>query len=238
MIVELIASVATAVEDQVKDSQREVYRTDENLSTEHPMTDSILAIIGVLGVLGGLITVLSSSLIINTLNALLTQQLRQIGVMKLVGARSYQILGMYLTLIIAYGLIALILAVPLGALAGYGLAWFIANLMGAVLQGFRIIPAAVVTQVLIAILIPLGAGFFPVNSGARTSVQQAISNYRPGDQTAKRKLFNFNAKWFKLDFPPDPAFVPKYVPQKGTPASDHFYFDRGWSRFYRGLQRA
>jgi putative ABC transport system permease protein len=159
------------------------------------MTDSILAVIGVLGALGGLITVLSSSLIINTLNALLTQQLRQIGIMKLVGGRSLQIMGMYLTLIIAYGLIALILAVPLGALAGYGLAWFIASLMGAVLQGFRIIPAAVVTQVLIAILIPLGAGFFPVNSGARTSVQQAISNFRPAGQTAKRKLFNINAKW-------------------------------------------
>ncbi len=192
---EIIASVATKIEEKVEKSQREVYRSTENLSSEHPMTDSILAVIGVLGALGGLITVLSSSLIINTLNALLTQQLRQIGIMKLVGGRSLQIMGMYLTLIIAYGLIALVLAVPLGALAGYGLAWFIASLMGAVLQGFQIIPAAVVTQVLIAVLIPLGAGFFPVNSGAKTSVQQAISNYRPVSQTAKRKLFNFSGKW-------------------------------------------
>ncbi len=85
---EFIAEVAAGVKDQIKDSQREVYRTDEKLSNEHPMTSSILAVIGVLGALGGLITILSSSLIINTLNALLTQQLRQIGVMKLVGARS------------------------------------------------------------------------------------------------------------------------------------------------------
>ena len=192
---EFIASIAAAIENKVEKSKREVHRSVENLSSEHPMTDSILAVIGVLGALGGLITVLSSSLIINTLNALLTQQLRQIGVMKLVGGRSYQILGMYLTLIIAYGLIALALAVPLGALAGYTLAWFISSLMGAVLQGFRVIPAAVVTQALIAILIPLGAGFFPVNSGAKTSVQQAISNYRPGGQAAKRKMSTLNAKW-------------------------------------------
>ncbi len=189
---EFIASVADTVKAKIKKSQREVYRTNESLSTQHPATDSILAVIGVLGALGALITVLSSSLIINTLNALLTQQLRQIGVMKLVGGRSVQIMGMYLTLIIAYGLIALILAVPLGALAGYGLAWFIASVQGAVLQGFRIIPLAVVTQTLIAILIPLGAGFFPVNSGAKTSVQQAISNYRPGDQTTKRNFLNAN----------------------------------------------
>ena len=192
---EIIASVAASIENKVEKSKREIYRSTENLSSEHPMTDSILAVIGVLGALGGLITVLSSSLIINTLNALLTQQLRQIGIMKLVGGRSFQIMGMYLTLIIAYGLIALVLAVPLGALAGYGLAWFIASLMGATLQGFRIIPAAVVTQVLIAILIPLGAGFFPVNSGAKTSVQQAISNYRPVGQTTKRNFLKLNAKW-------------------------------------------
>lgn len=192
---EIIAGVAANIENKIEKSKREVYRSEENLSSEHPMTDSILAVIGVLGALGGLITILSSSLIINTLNALLTQQLRQIGIMKLIGGRSFQIMGMYLTLIIAYGLIALTLAVPLGALAGYGLAWFIASLMGAVLQGFRIIPAAVVTQALIAILIPLGAGFFPVNSGAKTSVQRAISNFRPGDQAAKRKIFHVNAKW-------------------------------------------
>jgi putative ABC transport system permease protein len=192
---DLIASVTASIKDHIKKDRAEVYRTDEKLSTEHPMTSSILAVIGVLGTLGALITVLSSSLIINTLNALLTQQLRQIGIMKLVGARTYQIMGMYLTLIVAYGLIALALAIPLGALAGYGLAWFIASLMGAVLQGFRIIPLAVITQILIAFVIPLGAGFFPVNSGAKTSVQRAISNYRPGDQKAKRKFFNVNAKW-------------------------------------------
>ena len=238
VISEFIASVAADVKEKVEDSEREVYRVEEKLSSEHPMTDSILAVIGVLGALGGLITILSSSLIINTLNALLTQQLRQIGIMKLVGARSYQILGMYLILIIAYGVIALILAVPLGALAGYGLAWFIANLMGAVLQGFRIIPAAVVTQILIAILIPLGAGFFPVNSGAKTSVQQAISNYRPGNQTRKKQFSQPQRQMVQLDFPPDPAFIPKHISKTRTPAPDHLYAHRGWSRFYRGIQCA
>lgn len=191
----LIARVAAIVEDKVKKSGLEINRLDEDPSNVHPMTDSVLAVIGILGALGGLITILSSSLIINTLNALMTQQLRQIGVMKLVGGRSIQILGMYLILIIVYGLIALVIAVPLGALTGYGLAWFITSLMGASLQGFRVVPMAVVTQALIAILIPLGAGFFPVNSGAKTSVQRAISNYRPVSQSAKRTLVNFNAGW-------------------------------------------
>ena len=194
---DFIAAVSKEVEGKVESHQRSVYRTEENLSNEHPMSDSILAIMGVLGALGVLITILSASLIINTLNALMTQQLRQIGVMKLVGARSFQILGMYLALIVFYGLIALLLAVPFGSLAGYALASFMTDLMGAEIQGFRVIPEAIIVQVLIAFLIPLGAGFFPVNSGAKTNVRRAISDYRPGGQSASQGILNRSGQWVR-----------------------------------------
>jgi putative ABC transport system permease protein len=190
-----ITGVAKIIKDQVKNSQRVIYQTENKLSNEHPMSSTILAVLGVLGALGVLITVLSSTLIVNTLNALLTEQQRQIGIMKLVGARSNQILGMYLTLIVAYGLISLLISIPLGAIAGYALALLIANLLGAVLQGFRVIPAAVITQTLIAILLPLGAGYFPVHRGAKTKIQEAISNYRPGSRTARQNLITLPSQW-------------------------------------------
>jgi putative ABC transport system permease protein len=190
-----IARVAASVQDKVEESNRTVYRVDQHLSSEHPMTDITYIIIGILAVLGGLITILSSSLIVNTLNALLAQQLRQIGVMKLVGARSRQILGMYLVLIISYGVLALVIAIPFGAIGGYGLAWFMAYLLGAVLQGFRFEPLAVIAQTLVALLIPLAAGFVPVNNGAKTSVLEAISNYRPGGEPAVNAKNRFS-RWF------------------------------------------
>lgn len=190
----MIAAIADAVQEKVEDGGRTVYRVDTHLSNEHPMADITLIIIGILAVLGALITVLSSSLIVNTLNAMLAQQLRQIGVMKLVGATSRQILGMYLLLVVSYGVIALVIAVPLGALAGYGLAAFMAYLLGAVLDGFRFIPLAILAQILVAILIPLGAGFVPVNNGAKTSVLEAISNYRPGGESSTRTKNRF-AGW-------------------------------------------
>jgi putative ABC transport system permease protein len=194
---EFIADIAANVDDKMESRQREVYRTRETLSNEHPMTDTLLAMMGVLGALGVLITILSASLIINTLNALLTQQLRQIGVMKLIGARSFQILSMYLLLIVVYGLIALVLAVPLGIIAGNALASFVTDLMGAVLQGFQIVPIAIVVQVVIAFLIPLGAGFFPVNKGAKTNVRRAISNYRPNNQSASQSFLNRSGQWVR-----------------------------------------
>ena len=59
---------------------------------------------------------LSVFLIINTVSALVAQQSRQIGIMKSVGGRSPQIVAMYLLLVVTYGLLALVLAVPIGVL--------------------------------------------------------------------------------------------------------------------------
>jgi putative ABC transport system permease protein len=190
-----ITRISTVVKNKVERNNRNVYRMEEQLSTQHPMTKTLLAIMGVLGALGGLITILSGSLIINMLNALMTQQLRQIGVMKLIGGLGSQILGMYLTLIVAYSLISLVLAVPLGTIAGNAMASFIASLLGATVQGFRVVPIAVIAQVLLAFLVPLSAGYFPIRTGAKVNVRQALSDYRPGHQTAKRSFLNLSRVW-------------------------------------------
>jgi len=193
-----IESLAEIIEEKVERLNLKVYRTETKVSDEHPMASLVLAVLGILGALGGLITFLSGSLIINTLNALLNQHMRQIGVMKLVGGRSTQILAMYLTLIFIYGLIALVIAVPAGAIAGYAQASYIAHTMNATLQDFRIIPTAIILQVLIAFLIPLGAGVFPVNKGARTNVRRAISNDRAGAQSSGLNFFNRLTNWLSF----------------------------------------
>ncbi len=141
----------------------------------------ILAVLGVLGALGALMVLLSTSLIANTLNALLTQHMRQIGVMKLIGARSFQIVAMYMVLILFFGLIASIIAVPLGGYAGYELAEFTAEQASINLQGFRYIPNVIFLQIAVALIVPLSAGFIPVNRGSKTKVRRAISGERSGE---------------------------------------------------------
>lgn len=192
-----ITAVANQVEDKLERTGRQVYRTNTNKTTEHPMASTVLAMLGVLGALGALVTVLSGSLIVNTLNALLAQHRRQIGVMKLVGARSFQISIMYIALIIAYGVIALLLAVPTSVVAGYGLASFMSNLLSVELQGFRVIPLAVLLQVIIALGVPLAAGYFPVTKGSRMTVRRAISEDGPGEQGSGTGLLDRLGAWLK-----------------------------------------
>jgi putative ABC transport system permease protein len=185
---EAIEQIAGLVEDKLERTGRTAYRTTTSQTTEHPMASTMLALLGVLGALGVLIMLLSSSLIFNTLSALLAQHRRQIGVMKLVGGRSLQISIMYIALIIAYSLIALAIAVPLGLVAGNGFAQFIGNMMSIDLQGFRPIPLAIGLQVLVALAVPLAAGYFPVNRGAKTTVRQAISDDGPGEGQSRSGL--------------------------------------------------
>ena len=138
--------------------------------------DSILqAILRILLVLGVLIVFLGGSLISNTLSALLTQHLPQIGIMKLVGARRKQIIYMYLALIFAFGLMALAFALPLGAWAAYALSSYAGQLIGFPLKGFRFIPQAALAQVVIALAVPLLAGVPAVLTGAGVTVQKAIT---------------------------------------------------------------
>ncbi len=186
-----IRAIAGVVEEKTQHNNRQIYRTRIQLTNNHPLSSIVLALLGVLAALGGLILVLSSSLIVNTMNALLTQHLRQIGVMKLVGARSIQILAMYLILILSYGVVALILALPSSSVVGFAFAKFITRFINAEIQGFRVIPLAIILQVFISLLIPLAAGYLPVNNGSKTNVRSAISNDRQDSNSTVTNSF----KW-------------------------------------------
>ncbi len=171
-----VRGYATQITDQVERSGRLVHRTQTALQNEHPLHSIIQALLLVLIIVGVLIVFLSGSLIANTMSALLNQHLRQIGVMKLVGARRFQVVGMYLLLIMSFGLVALLVAIPLGSIGAYALSSFVAEIVNFVLEDFRVMPLAVAFQVVIALLVPPVAGLLPVLRGSRVTVREAISS--------------------------------------------------------------
>jgi len=173
-----IRNVAADLKDRIEKSGVNVGRMNYSKTHEHPLASTVNAILGILLALGVLIVFLSSSLIANTLGALLNQHLRHIGVMKLVGGRRQQILGMYLVLILAFSLLSLSIAIPLGGQGAYGLAAFIADKLSFALLGYRLAPLALIVQIAIAILVPLVAGLAPVSNGSRVTVLTAISGER------------------------------------------------------------
>ncbi len=179
-----IRSLGADLKDKLEKNGNTVIRARYSERNKHPMTDTINAVLYILMALGILIVFLSSSLIANTLSALLSQHLRHIGVIKLVGGRDRQVFAMYLTLIMAFALLALAIAVPLGGWGAYWLAGFIADNLNFSLLGYRIVPLAFFVQVAVGLLVPLFAGLSPVLNGSKISVLRALSNDAAGDESS------------------------------------------------------
>ncbi len=173
-----VASVAARVIEEVEDSGRVVFSSELSGSSEHPFANYIDALIGILALLGLLIVVLSSFLIINTMNALMAQQLRQIGVMKLIGARRWQIIGMYLALVMSFGFVGLVLAIPSAAYGGHRISSMTVEMLNGRLTTetqVPLIPWVMALQAILAFAVPLAAAAVPIFRGAGVTVQQALS---------------------------------------------------------------
>ncbi|MBI5946350.1 MAG: ABC transporter permease [Chloroflexi bacterium] len=191
-----IREVGASLKEKLDKNGTLVIRNRFSLTHEHPMASTVNAILGILMALGILIVFLSSSLIANTLSALLNQHLRHIGVIKLVGGRRRQVLFMYLTLIMAFGVLALLIAVPLGGQGAYGLALFISSELNFNVLGYRIVPMAFVIQILVGLLVPLIAGLAPVINGSRITVLRALSGDLTGDENQAQGQQQTRISWF------------------------------------------
>jgi putative ABC transport system permease protein len=142
------------------------------------MLDAMFLILGVLGVV---LLGLSGFLIVNTMNAILVRQMWQIGVMKTLGATFWRVACIYLSMALAYGLLASMLAIPLGVLGANVLASLLLEMLGIVTPAaFRISPLAVVVQVVLAMAVSLLAAVLPVIAGVRISPHRAIGTYGLG----------------------------------------------------------
>jgi putative ABC transport system permease protein len=177
---EQVEAVAKLVEDKIERAGLAHYYTYLPEPGEHPASEVVQPMLAILGVLGFLCLCASGFLVVNIINGLLAQHTQQIGIMKAVGARRSQIVVMYLVAVVIFGLLSLLVAVPLGALAAHGLAGFIASLINFELAGFRIPLNVLVVQTAVAILVPVLAAMVPVLRGAAITVREALSEHGLG----------------------------------------------------------
>jgi putative ABC transport system permease protein len=172
--------VARDVRYKVEKSGRAVYFSEVPNPGKHPFERFITPMVAILTFLGLLTMILSGFLVVNTISALLAQQVRQIGVMKAVGARSGQIAGMYLVMVLFLGLVALAIAVPLGQLASRAIARFLAGMINFDIRSFQTPAWVFAVQAGAAVIVPLLAAIGPIRGGTRITVREAITSYGLG----------------------------------------------------------
>lgn len=163
------------VEARLKDSGRTVYSREViTQSQADPFIESVVLILTAFGLV---ILALSSFLVVNSMSALITQQVPQIGVMKLVGARRSQIVALYLATVLIYGLIAIVIALPLAALtARLLMTQLVEPLLNVRVLSYAIPLPLMWAQAAVGLLLPLIAGLAPVIRGTRITTHEALND--------------------------------------------------------------
>jgi len=172
--------IAQTVGDKIEKSGLTVYKTVVTTPGKHYASDFIDGMGALLGFMGVLAIFLSGFLTVNTITALMSQQIRQIGIMKTYGGQRDQLIRMYIVLAICFGAMALLIALPLSAVMAYQLSGLLAGFLNFKLDGFRIPALALVLQVFVALLVPVLAALGPVMNGTRISIRSAINDTGTG----------------------------------------------------------
>jgi putative ABC transport system permease protein len=170
---------------------------------QHPHQGMMTSVVRMLLVFSLLTLILSAILTATLTSSLLAPQVRQIGVMKAIGARSAQIMQIYVGLIAAIGILAVTIGLPLGIAAGRALAENTARMLNLELAS-RSVPAWLYgSQVLIGVGLPLAAALLPIKIAAGRTVRETLSDFGVRLSVGPGRLI----RWLSRLSRRDPAFV-------------------------------
>lgn len=175
-------TAAIAMEDRLEDQGFSVAaagaRGNKTTSPEeHFSQDTLDGVFLILGIMGVASLLLGLLLVYNTVSAIISQQVSQIGVLKAIGASRTQILFIYFTITFIYGLLAMVLALVFGALAAHALRTLLTSMLGMVPGRLTLSSSAAIVQIVVSLVAPLLVATGPILQGSGITVREAISSY-------------------------------------------------------------
>ena len=174
---EAVRRIAYEVKALVERTGRRVTDVNVPVPGRHVHAAQIESLLYTQGAFGILALLMSGVLVINLIAAMLAGQVREIGVMKAVGAQGGQIAGMYLGLALVLGCVAATVALPAAAIVGRQYAQFTADLLNFDISGASIGLRVIAAQLAVGLLLPVAAAWVPVSRGCRITVSDALRDF-------------------------------------------------------------
>ncbi len=168
----------------------------------HPHQSQMMAILVMLLIFSLLALLLGAILTATIVSGLLAQQVRQIAIMKAIGARSRQIAALYAGLIAALGAASVALGLPLGLAAGRGFSNLVGRLLNLNIDGYWVPWWVFAADVLLGMAVPLALALVPVLGAVRRTIREAINDYGVGKQSVGAGVIDRLLARFRN---PDPA---------------------------------
>jgi len=169
----------------------------------HPHQTQIMGVLILLITFAALAFLLSAVLVATMVAALLTRQIREIGVMKAVGARSGQIAVMYLSMLVGVGLVSVAIGLPVGLFAAGMLVDMVADLLNLTIFSYTVSAWVYVVLVTSGLLVPPLVALPVIIKAAILSVREAVSDNGVATDTNPSgyfatvlgKLLRFSLMW-------------------------------------------
>ena len=170
-----VAEFADDLSDWLKARNRAPLRADA-LNNKHPHAALMTAMLRVFEVLAGIAFICSATLAAFVISLWMKREVRQVGIMKTLGARSFQLASQYLALVAPLILLATALALPIGTTLGRWVVQYHKTMLNIDVADWTVPSRLAFAEVLFALAIPFFAMALPIVRGARTSVRRAIQD--------------------------------------------------------------
>ena len=158
----------------------------------HPHQRQMTTILVMMLSFSGLGLVLSAVLVATSLASLLARQVREIGVLKAIGAGGTQIAGVYAALVGAVAVAAVVLSLPFAILVARLISQQITTLLNFDLTDMGIPIWVFAVHVSTGVLVPLLVAVVPLRAAARMPVREALDKHgaamAPGAATTRLPL--------------------------------------------------
>jgi len=167
----------------------------EALNNTHPHAALMTAMLRVLEVLAALAFVCSATLAACVISLWMRREVRQVGIMKTLGARSWQLARQYLALVAPLVLFSVALALPIGTAIGRWVVKYHESMLNIDVADWSVPRPLVFQELIFALGVPLLAMAIPIVRAARLSPRQAIQD--PGI-VAPRGPIAFTSRLIKM----------------------------------------
>jgi putative ABC transport system permease protein len=144
---------------------------------KYVQTDRVNSVLYLLEAFGLLCIVLSGLITATLISSLVSQQTRQIGIMKSLGASTNRIMSVYFISIFIFSVFGLIIAVPLGLISARVLTISCLKLLNFNFMKTDVPHWIYMAQIAFGIMVPIIAAAYPIYRGTGISIYEAINDY-------------------------------------------------------------
>lgn len=162
---------------------------------EHPHQWQLDTLLFLQGGIGLLALLMGAVLVSQLMASILAKQVRQIGILKAIGATQHQVLGIYLGMVLMLGIAAGLIAIPLAVSSGYAFSHFVAGKLNFEILTQHLPGQVYLSLIAASLLLPILLSLPAILKGINISVHDALSDYGIAPDTAGAGKEKMAAAW-------------------------------------------